>query len=131
MAVSDIPAADLKAWTEFVDERVEKGITNVGQSTWKIYDELYTLGIYNEPTYISKNTPYKISCNSVMGMRISIQFGLGNDSTDFHVNGLLATLGPQLSVHPRSVAAKKLLDILCQRTARAIEKSSLRSETSE
>lgn len=114
-AVAVLPQGTEEAWTTYVDRRFTDAIQPQG-------DLLKVVGmgdkITRQTTVVSRGTPYRITCNPVIG--VSVNFATGGDGTQVPIYGLmdLEPAGrhePALGVSPNSVAAAHLGETLCAR----------------
>ena len=101
-------------WTKYVKRKLAATIQMKGQQIQLIkpFDS-----VLNSSTFVSRNMPYTIECNSILGG--SVAFGTGENAIHVHIYGLLASIDsnglkpPELIVHESSVAAKRLYVKLC------------------
>jgi hypothetical protein len=79
-------------------------------------------GSFTETTSISRNTPFKVSCDPVLGGRVD--FGYGENSVSVPIYGYLqendAESAPPLQVSKWSEAAAGLSQTLCERISESI-----------
>jgi len=117
-AVSILPLGTQEAWIEYVDRRVAAAI-QLRSGTISVAD------LSDESKYVSRNTPYQVSCSPVMGG--SIEFGYGDNSITVPIYGVLldrskAESPPPLDVTNSSLAAANLSRALCERIAISLNK---------
>jgi hypothetical protein len=115
-AVNVLPPGTQEAWLEYVDRRMAVAIQSKAGA-------LFVTGLSDEPKYLSRNTPYQVSCYPNMGG--SIEFGYGENSTTVPIYGLMlddkkTEKAPLLGVADSSIAAANLTKILCERIAASL-----------
>lgn len=114
-AVSVLPPGVDTAWTAYVDRRVASAVQRRGNNV-----QVAALGdhILGRTNFVSRDTPYSVSCGSVIGA--IVWFGAGNDQIMVPIYGpSLVEPGadevPALGVDSRSIAATRLSEALCER----------------
>jgi hypothetical protein len=110
-AVDVLPIGTQEAWMGYVDRRVAAAIQLKAGA-------LLVADLSDEPKYLSRNTPYQVSCTPYLGG--SIEFGYGENSTTVPIYGLLldhrkTEMAPPLGVAESSIAAANLTKVLCER----------------
>jgi hypothetical protein len=110
-AVNVLPLGTQEAWIGYVDRRVAAAIQLKAGA-------LLVADLSDEPKYLSRNTPYQVSCSPIMGG--SIEFGYGENSTTVPIYGVLldhskVEKAPLLGVAESSIAAANLTKALCER----------------
>lgn len=110
-AVTVLPPGTQEAWLEYVDRSMADAIQSKAGA-------LLVTGLSDESKYLSRNTPYQVSCDPIMGG--SIEFGYGENSTTVPIYGLLLDhkkieKAPLLGVAESSIAAANLTKVLCER----------------
>ena len=116
-AVNVLPPGTQDAWIPYVERRVAAAIQIKGGA-------ISVASVLDETTFVSQNTPFKVSCSPSTGG--SVEFGYGENSVTVPIYGWLvdrdAESPPPLGVNRSSVAATNLSRILCERIAASINK---------
>jgi hypothetical protein len=116
-AVSVLPPGTQDVWVAYVERRVAAAIQSKASAI------SVTSGA-DETTYVSRNTPFKVSCNPRTGG--SVEFGYGENSVSVPIYGWLvdweAEKAPPLGVIESSVAAATLSKTLCERISATLSK---------
>ncbi len=117
-AVSVLPPGTQEAWIGYVDRRVAAAIQQEAGA-------ILVTGLSDESKYVSRNTPYQVSCSPIIGG--SIEFGYGDNSITVPIYGVLLDDGkaerpPPLDVANSSFAAANLSRTLCERIAVSLNK---------
>lgn len=112
IAVSMLPNGVEEDWQRYVAHRLSTSIRPHG-SQIHISERSLVSGIFDDQTVVSKNMPYSVYCNDILGGVVS--FGNGDTAVDVFIFGPLATddEAPDLVVHEDSIAAKSLRKSLC------------------
>jgi hypothetical protein len=116
-AVSDLPPGTKEAWIAYVERRVAAAIQLKAGA-------ISVTSVSDETTFVSRNTPFKVSCNPGTGGLV--EFGYGENSVTVPIYGLLVDRqtesSPPLGVIQTSVAAANLSRTLCKRISAALSK---------
>jgi hypothetical protein len=114
-AVSVLPPGTQEAWIAYVERRVAAAIQPKPGA-------ISVTSLLDETTFVSRNTPFKVSCSPGTGGLV--EFGYGENSVTVPIYGLLvdreAERAPPLGVIQRSVAAAELSRTLCGRISAAL-----------
>ena len=114
-AVSVLPPGTEEAWIAYVDGRIAASIQSRAGA-------ISVLDTSNETTFVSRNTPYKVSCSPITGG--SVVFGYGDDSITVRIYDLFypVSQSPHLGVIASSIAAANLSKTLCERISESTSK---------
>lgn len=122
-AVSVLPPGVEEAWFAYVDRRLAKAIQRRSGS---VLVAGMIDGAMNQTTFVSSNTPYKVTCSPLLGA--SVEFGHGEGVTSVPIYGILVWnhsaegKPPELGVHESSVAAIALSKRLCDRISQSVSR---------
>lgn len=109
-----LPEGAQDAWLAYVDRRVAAAIENkAGAVSLRAPD--------SEATFVSRNTPFKVTCDPILGGRVD--FGYGDNAVSLWIYGgydSTAEKEPSLGVSKYSVAAASLSLALCERITQSI-----------
>jgi hypothetical protein len=116
-AVSELPPGAQDAWIAYVERRVAAAIQSKAGA-------ISVTSVPDETTFVSRNTPFKVSCSPSTGGLV--EFGYGENSVSVPIYGWLddreAESAPPLGVIESSVAAAALSKILCERISATLSK---------
>jgi hypothetical protein len=105
------------AWISYVERRVA-AVMQFKVGAISINNSI------SEATYVSRNTPYRVSCDPITGG--TVEFGYGENPVMVSIYGLVvdgeAEAAPPLGVSSSSVAAAKLSRRLCERIVILVSK---------
>ena len=106
-----LPEGVKEAWISYVERRVASAVQFKAGAVVLHDDDLF------EITFVSRNTPFKVTCDPVTGGRV--EFAYGGGSVGVQIFGF-AEDQPPLSVSKMSVAAADLSRVLCERISHSV-----------